>query len=50
MEGDDSHAVTLFNDFLFQSTPSVWRETLASGEHDSEKLFQSTPSVWRETI
>ena len=34
---------------LFQSTPSVWRET------ENEKLkqllnqFQSTPSVWRET-
>ena len=34
---------------VFQSTPSVWRETSAifcCGVHNT---FQSTPSVWRET-
>ena len=36
--------------YEFQSTPSAWRETIAS--QDIPKLlktFQSTPSVWRET-
>ena len=35
---------------IFQSTPSVWRET--SNILDTSKkpvTFQSTPSVWRET-
>ena len=33
----------------FQSTPSVWRETLVIRSTWKEKVFQSTPSVWRET-
>ena len=34
----------------FQSTPSVWRETLKSGGRGTNgEAFQSTPSVWRET-
>ena len=33
----------------FQSTPSVWRETLLSTTIFPHNLFQSTPSVWRET-
>ena len=34
---------------IFQSTPSVWRETRNSPEYRTAWLFQSTPSVWRET-
>ena len=33
----------------FQSTPSVWRETMAGRKPKPTNLFQSTPSVWRET-
>ena len=33
----------------FQSTPSVWRETVYLVRASSSGLFQSTPSVWRET-
>ena len=33
----------------FQSTPSVWRETLMSLPLHFVLIFQSTPSVWRET-
>ena len=36
--------------FKFQSTPSVWRETLLLRCHSPALVkFQSTPSVWRET-
>ena len=35
---------------LFQSTPSVWRETNHFALNSSTVLFQSTPSVWRETL
>ena len=34
---------------IFQSTPSVWRETLNECCSGCHVLFQSTPSVWRET-
>ena len=34
---------------IFQSTPSVWRETEARQHLSDDFLFQSTPSVWRET-
>ena len=34
---------------LFQSTPSVWRETLDVTALARDTPFQSTPSVWRET-
>ena len=34
---------------VFQSTPSVWRETISSSAHRTRPRFQSTPSVWRET-
>ena len=35
----------------FQSTPSVWRETLHFLKHPPyASRFQSTPSVWRETF
>ena len=33
----------------FQSTPSVWRETVQNSPIDECTVFQSTPSVWRET-
>ena len=34
---------------VFQSTPSVWRETIYIIHHLRTVVFQSTPSVWRET-
>ena len=34
---------------LFQSTPSVWRETTCIYARSQARRFQSTPSVWRET-
>ena len=34
---------------VFQSTPSVWRETDANQCGADDNVFQSTPSVWRET-
>ena len=33
----------------FQSTPSVWRETVRRLILATKDVFQSTPSVWRET-
>ena len=33
----------------FQSTPSVWRETVVAASNNAVTPFQSTPSVWRET-
>ena len=35
--------------FVFQSTPSVWRETGQHVVYAIVSIFQSTPSVWRET-
>ena len=35
---------------LFQSTPSVWRETAIAETEKRWYIFQSTPSVWRETF
>ena len=35
---------------VFQSTPSVWRETIYIIHHLRTVVFQSTPSAWRETI
>ena len=35
---------------IFQSTPSVWRETVRGTLRDFGAKFQSTPSVWRETL
>ena len=34
----------------FQSTPSVWRETLGATVDFVHWVFQSPPSVWRETV
>ena len=50
VEGDMQQNISVTTDGLFQSTPSVWRETSqtlpkGNGRHG----FQSTPSVWRET-
>ena len=36
--------------YIFQSTPSVWRETFCCTAQIYCLVFQSTPSVWRETI
>ena len=36
-------------DHIFQSTPSVWRETIQGAGKVTGNGFQSTPSVWRET-
>ena len=50
MEGDRPPSRSIFSDPVFQSTPSVWRETIASNiNHTLELSFQSTPSAWRET-
>ena len=38
-----------YNGDKFQSTPSVWRETVTATKDKLRELFQSTPSVWRET-
>ena len=50
MEGDRPPSRSIFSDPVFQSTPSVWRETIASNiNHTLELSFQSTPSAWRAT-
>ena len=50
MEGDFFCVVSGQNAERFQSTPSVWRETVPEMMILSNSLtFQSTPSVWRET-
>ena len=36
--------------YIFQSTPSAWRETNREHLYDKQLLFQSTPSAWRETL
>ena len=44
-------ANTLVRRHRFQSTPSVWRETMANKrKKGGGYIFQSTPSVWRETF
>ena len=49
MEGDQiAHSVE-YRRYSFQSTPSVWRETLSLVLLIVQLVFQSTPSVWRET-
>ena len=51
VEGDKCNMYGNPQSCLFQSTPSVWRETYL---HVVTSLFmysfQSTPSVWRETL
>ena len=49
VEGDEITSVMTENQIIFQSTPSVWRETAASASFLLSVSFQSTPSVWRET-
>ena len=49
MEGDKKYTSFCFLLLQFQSTPSVWRETVVSISSIKTLLFQSTPSVWRET-
>ena len=44
-------SIVAFVVFIFQSTPSAWRETrLYISTSLYKPLFQSTPSAWRETI
>ena len=50
MEGDSILVTHVKVYFIFQSTPSVWRETPFSFSFSFAFLFQSTPSVWRETL
>ena len=49
VEGDLRFFVQALCNPAFQSTPSVWRETVPLSFFDSILVFQSTPSVWRET-
>ena len=50
MEGDNLSVLKLCYRILFQSTPSVWRETVRPQKQNNKpQEFQSTPSVWRET-
>ena len=49
VEGDALDSIEYRQAFIFQSTPSVWRETIAFKRWFDDEKFQSTPSVWRET-
>ena len=50
MEGDHKRCFNICTVFIFQSTPSAWRETLVLVEVSLTRIpFQSTPSAWRET-
>ena len=48
--GRQSAQYNRFKEAIFQSTPSVWRETMKNGAVTKSRPFQSTPSVWRETV
>ena len=51
VEGDTFSNFLILIQLRFQSTPSVWRETMSSTLSDTKTIvFQSTPSVWRETV
>ena len=50
MEGDLYNLYRKSTPGEFQSTPSVWRETLGATVDFVHWVFQSTPSVWRETV
>ena len=50
VEGDRRRKIRCFVRSLFQSTPSVWRETGTMARASTIHGFQSTPSVWRETL
>ena len=50
MEGDDGYVFPITGYFVFQSTPSAWRETLICVPVVRAFPFQSTPSAWRETV
>ena len=47
--GRPGYSYNTFSVFLFQSTPSAWRETTDSCYFPVVGTFQSTPSAWRET-
>ena len=48
VEGDLINRQVVADQQLFQSTPSVWRETCSGRQRERKPKFQSTPSVWRE--
>ena len=50
MEGDCNIKQSSSQAWLFQSTPSAWRETALLCTVYSWTVFQSTPSAWRETL
>ena len=50
VEGDFLLDAGVPENIVFQSTPSVWRETDERYGGMTEPIFQSTPSVWRETL
>ena len=50
MEGDSQTKSNTLFIFVFQSTPSAWRETSVCFYDFTFFIFQSTPSAWRETI
>ena len=50
MEGDLYNLYRKSTPGEFQSTPSVWRETLGATVDFGHWVFQSTPSGWRETV
>ena len=39
----------MVQEWIFQSTPSAWRETAGLLLRQKRNGFQSTPSAWRET-
>ena len=49
VEGDGGDCGMIIKIGIFQSTPSVWRETVTGYIWHGQSQFQSTPSVWRET-
>ena len=49
VEGDGGDSGMIIKIGIFQSTPSVWRETNGIILLWLLQIFQSTPSVWRET-
>ena len=49
VEGDEGIILEGLLESIFQSTPSVWRETQKRLYVAKIAAFQSTPSVWRET-
>ena len=50
VEGDRSWLMAKSGQWIFLSTPSVWRVTIEPiVDQNRDSLFLSTPSVWRVT-